>query len=251
MARIRTCKPEFYVDSTLGELGHVVRDFYRSTWNFFDDYGRAPLDPKSLAVSIYPYEKRMGPKKVSDMILELIQVGRFILYEIDGRHFLQIPNWHHQRIDRPSTERIKHPDNGNIINDIKDARIILDDYSMSPRSVGRYQVGRYQVSNIVEETSTVEMEILECWKEHHQIPKAQLTPGRQREIRARLKDGYDVEQIKLAIIGCRASKHHMGDNDRKTIYNELSKHILHKDKIDAHIVRGERVAEGWEKGRVG
>ncbi|KKN79628.1 hypothetical protein LCGC14_0338320 [marine sediment metagenome] len=148
MARIRTCKPEFYVDSTLGELGHVVRDFYRSTWNFFDDYGRFPLDPKSLAVSIYPYEKRMGPKRVAEMIMVLIDAGRFILYEVDGRHFLQVPNWHHQKIDRPSAERIPPPSDDNTINDMEDIRRTLDECSTTTRSVGRYQVsGRYQVGN--------------------------------------------------------------------------------------------------------
>lgn len=235
-----------------------------------DNLGRMQACPFWWKSEMYRTRSDVSPKKIATSLEHCHNVGLIYIYESEEKPLLQtdLPKLSGNMTENSTFEGTKDKWKNHIekepvnfvifqlvsgIYRINYAECNPSIYGVntlySPKGL-RFKVEVKDIST-VEETSTVEMEILECWKEHHEIPKAQLTPGRQREIRARLKDGYGVEQIKLAIIGCRASKHHMGDNDRKTIYNELSKHILHKDKIDAHIVRGERVAEGWEKGRVG
>jgi len=53
-------------------------------------------------------------------------------------------------------------------------------------------------------------------------PKStKFTKERQAKVKARLKDGYTVEFIKQAIIGCSMSPHHMGDNKHRQIYDDL------------------------------
>ena len=52
--------------------------------------------------------------------------------------------------------------------------------------------------------------------------QTKLTVERRKCINARLKDGYTVDQIKQAIDGCANSSFHMGKNDNKTIYNDLT-----------------------------
>lgn len=47
------------------------------------------------------------------------------------------------------------------------------------------------------------------------------TADRKRRVRDRLKDGYTVEQICMAIDGCANSPHHMGQNDRNTVFDDL------------------------------
>ena len=49
-----------------------------------------------------------------------------------------------------------------------------------------------------------------------------LTKNRIACVSARLKDGYTVDQIKLAITGCARSPHHMGQNNEGTIYDDLT-----------------------------
>ena len=49
-----------------------------------------------------------------------------------------------------------------------------------------------------------------------------LTAGRRKCISARLKEGYTVDQIKLAITGCARSPHHMGQNSEGTIYDDIT-----------------------------
>jgi uncharacterized protein YdaU (DUF1376 family) len=51
---------------------------------------------------------------------------------------------------------------------------------------------------------------------------AKLSPKRSRLIRARLKEGYTVEQLSAAIDGCRASPFHMGQNETGTRYDDLA-----------------------------
>jgi len=48
-----------------------------------------------------------------------------------------------------------------------------------------------------------------------------LTPKRENAIKSRLKQGYTVERIKNAIVGCSVSPHHQGRNDTKTVYNDI------------------------------
>ena len=51
--------------------------------------------------------------------------------------------------------------------------------------------------------------------------KVTLTPKRREKIQTRLKDGYTVEDIKLAINGCANSSYHMGQNPQGTVYDDL------------------------------
>lgn len=50
---------------------------------------------------------------------------------------------------------------------------------------------------------------------------SKLTPKRDKAVKARLKEGYTVEQIKLAIDGCANDKFSMGQNDRGKPFNDL------------------------------
>jgi len=117
MSRIRTVKPGYYTDGTLGRLGHITRDFYRSSWTFFCDQAHHPLDPQELSVKVYPYDSDMNHKRVADMIFRLAIAGRYTVYEHGGKHWLYITNWHHQRIDKPTTCRCPAPKDGTVITD--------------------------------------------------------------------------------------------------------------------------------------
>lgn len=48
-----------------------------------------------------------------------------------------------------------------------------------------------------------------------------LTNERKARIKDRLKQGYTIERIKNAIVGCSVSPHHCGQNDTRTVYNDI------------------------------
>jgi hypothetical protein len=53
------------------------------------------------------------------------------------------------------------------------------------------------------------------------LSTSRLTAIRDKAIKARLKEGYTVEQIKSSIDGCRQDPFSMGDNDRQKCFNDI------------------------------
>lgn len=60
------------------------------------------------------------------------------------------------------------------------------------------------------------------WQQQLGKPDSVLTPKRRALILARLREGYSVADILRAIDGNKSSKFHQGENDRKTVYNDLT-----------------------------
>ena len=60
------------------------------------------------------------------------------------------------------------------------------------------------------------------WQNVHGKTKAKLTSQRLQKIKARLKEGYQVDQLCKAIDGVKLSPYHMGKNDTSTVYDDLT-----------------------------
>jgi hypothetical protein len=54
-----------------------------------------------------------------------------------------------------------------------------------------------------------------------------------------MRDGYSVDDLCLAIDGCAASAFHMGENDRRTIYDSITLILRDADHVDKFIRAGE------------
>lgn len=59
------------------------------------------------------------------------------------------------------------------------------------------------------------------WQDVMNHPKAKLDRKRRQKIRDRLADGYSVDDLMRAVDGCSKSPHHMGHNDRGTVYDDI------------------------------
>jgi uncharacterized phage protein (TIGR02220 family) len=59
-----------------------------------------------------------------------------------------------------------------------------------------------------------------------------LNDKRQKLIRARLNEGFTVTELKRAVDGCRSSAWHMGENERKTTYNDLEFILRDASKVE-------------------
>lgn len=67
-----------------------------------------------------------------------------------------------------------------------------------------------------------EQAVFDHWRKVMNKPaQTTLSPERLAKVRARLGDGYTVDQLCRAIDGCARSPHNMGANDRRTLYNDL------------------------------
>lgn len=69
--------------------------------------------------------------------------------------------------------------------------------------------------------------------------KTKFTDKRKACVKARIKAGYSIEDMCLAVDGCKSSDFHMGDNDRDRTYNDLTLIFRNDDKLEEFREMGE------------
>lgn len=103
MARIRTIKPEFWVDDALVELPMSTRLLFIGLWNFADDEGYFEHKPRRIKMQIFPADD-YGSVPVA--LRELIACGRLTEMDSDQGPLLKITNWErHQSINHATRTR--------------------------------------------------------------------------------------------------------------------------------------------------
>ncbi len=83
-------------------------------------------------------------------------------------------------------------------------------------------------------------EVFAYWQSAMGHPQAKLDAKRERNIKARLKDGYTVKQLCKAVDGCKLSPHHMGQNDQRTVYDDIELICRDGPRVDKFIALVER-----------
>lgn len=111
MARIRTIKPEFWTNERVMECSANARLLFIGMWNFADDLGRLALAPKTIKAQIFPSDD-ISFDNIRGMIDDLSKNGLLLIYEVDGKEYLQIVGWQHQRIDKPQPGKCPAPTKG-------------------------------------------------------------------------------------------------------------------------------------------
>lgn len=83
-------------------------------------------------------------------------------------------------------------------------------------------------------------EVFDHWKMIMGHPRARIDAKRELAIKARLKDGYTADDLKMAIDGCAASAWHMGANDRETRFDSITLILRDADHVDRFMHIGEQ-----------
>lgn len=110
MARIRTIKPEFWTSEQVMECSPTARLLFVGMWNFCDDGGNHPASAKTLKAEVFPADD-FTADSIQGMVDELVAQGLLLPYEADGKRFLHVTGWHHQKIEKPN---FKHPSPTNL-----------------------------------------------------------------------------------------------------------------------------------------
>ncbi|MCK1718881.1 hypothetical protein [Bradyrhizobium sp. 141] len=106
MARYRTIKPEFWSSEQVMECSPIARLMFIGLWNFADDAGRYSYSPKTIKAQVFPGDD-ITTEAIRGMVGELSENGLVRPYTVDGKEYLLITGWHHQKIDKPQKPR--HP----------------------------------------------------------------------------------------------------------------------------------------------
>lgn len=64
-------------------------------------------------------------------------------------------------------------------------------------------------------------QVFNYWQQVMNKPRARMNAKRKKVIQDRIKEGYEWEDFKAAIDGCKNSSFHMGQNGRNKAYNDI------------------------------
>lgn len=112
MSRIRTIKPEFWEDETIGSLAFGARLMFIASWNMADDEGLLRWTPEYLMAKVFLYDVEVTPIQVHEWMEELEKVELLFGYLGGKAHerLAYILNFRkHQRIDKPQPGRFAPP----------------------------------------------------------------------------------------------------------------------------------------------
>jgi hypothetical protein len=231
MARIRTTKPEFWTSAQVMECSRDARLLFIGMWNFCDDAGRHPDSPKQLKAEIFPGDD-LTIENVLGMVRELIANGLLLRYSVGGIWFLQVTGWHHQRIDKPQKPRYPGPEQA----DSEPVQGTLLDDSRRIRYEGIGKEGKGEEGNTLSAAPTDRAEIIERvfahWQSTWGHPTAKLDDKRRKVI-AKALEHYSEASLCECISGYRNSPHHLGDNDRNTVYDSIELFLRDAQHIDS------------------
>jgi hypothetical protein len=110
MARIRSIKPDFFASEDVSRLPLRARLTWVGLWTNADDHGRAKDVLGLLKAAIWPLDDDISLDDIEEDLCELADQHRIVRYEVDGRHYIAIVNWHlHQAINRPKASDLPPP----------------------------------------------------------------------------------------------------------------------------------------------
>ncbi len=112
MARIRTIKPEFWDDETIGLLPRDARLLFVATWNLADDEGLLRWTAAYLKASVFMYDDDIDIAAVEGLMAAVVERGLIFPYrggKAQQRLAYVVNFQKHQRINRPSPSKLPPP----------------------------------------------------------------------------------------------------------------------------------------------
>ena len=111
MARMRSLKPEFWLDRKLARsLSRDERMLYLALWNQADEWARAQADPRLVKGQTFPYDDDVTLDVIDAWMDALEGAGVLQRYEVDGDPYLFLPKLSkHQRLE-PSKVPSRFPE---------------------------------------------------------------------------------------------------------------------------------------------
>jgi len=225
MARIRTVKPEFFRHEGLfeadAESGLPCRLAFVGLFCCADRDGRFRWRPRELKLDVLPYDD-IDFSRVLDALLTR---GFLAKYTTDNVEYGCIPTWtKHQFINNRESAGVFPAPPKTLVESTtptRDPRVIdasgtrLEYAQVEGEGEGEGErKGKGKVASPTRQ-------VFAYWQRILNKPNSKLTKDRQAKIEARFKDGYTVDDMERAIDGCARSAHHMGQNDRNTVYDDL------------------------------
>lgn len=111
MSRIRTIKPDFFIDEDVAKLKPLTRILFTGLWCLADKAGRLEDRPQRIKIQILPYDNI----DIDAALNDLSNASFIIRYTTEGQKLIQIRSFNkHQRPHHTEKESDLPPCNGEI-----------------------------------------------------------------------------------------------------------------------------------------
>ncbi len=111
MSRIRSITPESCLSETLAEMSDRACLLFAYLPCFCDDEGRMQYSPRLVKAQVFPLRDQITPEDCGALVDELAARGLVIVYEAGGKRILQITNFlEHQHPQKPKPSEFPPPD---------------------------------------------------------------------------------------------------------------------------------------------
>lgn len=258
MARIRTVKPELFRHEALFELeqetGLPVRLAFIGLFTCCDREGRFKWRPRALQLDVMPYDNH----DFSRVLDALTTRGFLMKYACGTDVYGCIPSFPtHQVINnREKGSDLPGPyDEGAQVldstgdNDASTTRAPRVEHASptplsSAQGEGKGREGKGKEWKGTDMSSHAGPTcVFDHWvKVMGKNAQTLFTKDRKAKVRARLKEGYTVEQLCQAIDGCSRTPHNMGQNDQGQLYNDLELICRSGSQVDRFMQNANRVS---------
>lgn len=107
MARIRSIKPEFFTSESMGAVSLGAERTFAGIWTIADDRGRLRDQAAVINGALWPLRPEHTAVDLESELGELEREGVICRYTgCDGKRYLHVVNWVHQRVEKPSRSRM-------------------------------------------------------------------------------------------------------------------------------------------------
>ncbi|HBA85987.1 MAG TPA: hypothetical protein DCZ95_18030 [Verrucomicrobia bacterium] len=242
--RSRNIKPGFFKNEILGECSPLTRILFAGIWCMADREGRLEDRPKRIKVEIVPYDDI----DVDEALNCLHENGFIIRYSVQNQRYIQIANWKKHQTphmkEAPSVipELVEHKSStvqAPCETDIgtSAAHLIPDSLLLIPDSNKTTLSGKPDEEAGKDEkipSSTIQ-EIVEYLNEAADKDFRWQSKPTQIMIKARLKEGFEVEDFKLVIDHKVKNWKHSVSSDGRPMYGFLRPQTLFGTKFEAYL----------------
>lgn len=142
--RIRSVKPEFWQSRDTAQVSYFARLLFIGIWNYVDDNGVGDDDIDFIRAQLFPRDSKDQTLStlIGGALDELAKVGMLQRYTgNDGRPYIFVTGWSHQRIDRPTASRKPLPHSSLSDNSTRGPVGLVDDSTLEQGNKGTRERG--------------------------------------------------------------------------------------------------------------
>jgi hypothetical protein len=237
--RARSIKPGICDNELLGTADPFCTLLFERLWMMADREGRLEDRPLRIKAQAFPYREGLD---IQALLGWLYEHGFIQRYTVKDTAYIQVVKFteHQSPHIKEAPSKIPAPDSPGASTSPapcstqpKPALAHLTPSSLTPDSgLLTPDSGSLRSPSVAQKRDDGPVDrVFEHWRTEFRHPKASLDPKRRRAIQRAL-EAYDEASLRTAISGYRLSPHHMGQNDQRTVYDDISLFLRDAEHIE-------------------